>query len=119
MQPANRTCCTPRGWSRAFHQRADRTVLDGITRLNHGGDQPCDLGPTDIEQDESRRHEMVITYTEATTSQSCDRRADCLIALLVFRVTLLDRLFAPKLGDNGDLILALIEGPDELLPQRK
>jgi hypothetical protein len=28
------------------------TVLDGITRLNHGGDQPCDLGPTDIEQGE-------------------------------------------------------------------
>ena len=24
------------------------TVLDGITRLNHGDDQPCDLGPTDI-----------------------------------------------------------------------
>src|SRR6516164_5141346 len=32
------------------------TVLDGITRLNHGDDQPCDLGPTDIEQDEVRRH---------------------------------------------------------------
>jgi hypothetical protein len=31
------------------------TVLDGITRLNHGGDQPCDLGPTDIEQGEVRR----------------------------------------------------------------
>src|SRR5437660_2374092 len=32
-----------------------RTVLDGITRLYHGGDQPRDLGPVGIEQGEVQR----------------------------------------------------------------
>jgi hypothetical protein len=31
------------------------TVLDGSTRLYHGGDQPCDLGPVGIEQGEVQR----------------------------------------------------------------